>query len=153
MTLSKAQISKCGELLVQYHLLLHGIESAPMGTDSGIDLVTYAPKQPHPITVSVKTNLQSKPGGGKGKAALDWWVPNDCPAHYVALVDLSRQDIWLMTPVELLIHAQQQPEGRLHFYMYTDSTVRPRRADRLVHLHEFEQFKLANRVAAIYGMR
>ena len=43
--------------MVQYQLLLHGIESAPMSTDTGIDLVTYSPKTATPVTVQVKTNL------------------------------------------------------------------------------------------------
>ena len=149
--LTTAQIGKCGELLVQYELLLCGIESAPMSTDAGIDLVTYTPRLEYPITIQVKANLQSKPGGGKGKHALDWWVPSNSPAHYVALVDLSRRDIWLFSPSELLIHAQQQPAGRLHIYMYTDPSVRTRRSDRMVHLHEFDQFKLAIRVPTIYS--
>jgi len=151
MSLATAQIGKCGELLVQYQLLRRGIESAPMSTDTGIDLVTYSPNAPHPITIQVKANLQSKPGGGKGKLALDWWVPSNSPAQYVALVDLSSESIWFMSPAELRVHAQQQPTGRLHIYMYTDASVRPRKSDRLVRLHEFEQFKLANRVSAIYG--
>jgi hypothetical protein len=151
MSLTTAQIGKCGELLVQYQLLLRGIESAPMSTDTGIDLVTYSLALPHLITVQVKTNLQSKPGGGRGKHALDWWVPANSPAHYVALVDLSSEAIWFMSPAELHTHAQQQPAGRLHIYMYTDSSVRTRRSDRLAHLHEFEHFKLANRASAIYG--
>ena len=151
MSLTKAQIGKCGELLVQYQLLLRGIESAPMSTDTGIDLVTFSPYAPAPVTVQVKTNLQAKPGGGKGKMALDWWVPSDTPANFVALVDLSSQSIWLMSPAELAAYAQQQPEGRRHIYMYTDSSARPRRTDRLAHVHEFEQFLLTNRVLSIYG--
>ena len=122
-----------------------------MSTDTGIDLVTYSPSAPIPMTVQVKTNLQAKPGGGKGKMALDWWVPSDTPAQLVALVDLSRQNIWLMSPAELSAHAQQKPEGRLHIYMYTDTSARPRRLDRLAHVHEFEQFLLTNRVSSIYG--
>lgn len=43
MDLKPAQIGRCGELLVQYRLLKFGIESAPLTTDSGIDLVAYAP--------------------------------------------------------------------------------------------------------------
>ena len=151
MSLSNAQIGKCGELLVQYQLLLRGIESAPMSTDTGIDLVTYSPNLPHPITVQVKTNLQPKPGGGKGKLALDWWVPSDSPAHYVALADLSTESVWFMSLAELKIHAQQQPAGRLHIYMYTDSSVRPRRSDRLSRLNEFDHFKLSSRVSSIFG--
>ena len=68
-TLKTAQIGRCGELLVQWKLLLRGIESAPMTTDSGIDLVAYAPPSSGAVTIQVKTNLQPKPRGGKGKKA------------------------------------------------------------------------------------
>ena len=32
------------------------------------------------FTIQVKANLEPKPGGGKGAAAIDWWVDEDCPA-------------------------------------------------------------------------
>jgi hypothetical protein len=41
MSLSTAQIGRCGELLVQYELLLRGVETAPLSTDAGVDLVAY----------------------------------------------------------------------------------------------------------------
>jgi hypothetical protein len=62
VTLSTAQIGKCGEMLVQYRLLLLAIESAPMSTDTGIDLVLYSPECASATTVQVKTNLRPKPG-------------------------------------------------------------------------------------------
>jgi hypothetical protein len=37
--LTTQRIGRMGELLVQYELLRHGIDSAPMTTDAGIDLV------------------------------------------------------------------------------------------------------------------
>jgi hypothetical protein len=43
--LTTAQIGLAGELLVQEQLLLHGIESAPLTTDTGIDLVAYSPRR------------------------------------------------------------------------------------------------------------
>jgi hypothetical protein len=113
-----AQIGKCGELLVQFQLLMRGIESAPLTTDSGIDLVAYSPKGERPVTIQVKTNLQPKPSGGKGKDALDWWVPVDSPADYVAFVDLSTLRIWLISPEELDRLAQQTSGGRHHFFMH-----------------------------------
>ena len=151
-TLKTAQIGKCGELLVQYRLLLLGIESSPMATDSGIDLVAYSPTQKAAHTIQVKTNLRAKPGGGSGKAALDWWIPENCPAQFVTLVDLSSQAIWLFTLDEALQHAQQRPKGRAHLYMYTDPSARPRKLDRSVHQWAFEQFRLENRVHAAFGM-
>jgi hypothetical protein len=123
-----------------------------MSTDTGIDLVSYSSALPHPITVQVKTNLQAKPGGGTGKFALDWWVPHNSPADYIALVDLSSESIWFLSPAELLVHAQQQSTRGLHIYMYTDPSARPRRSDRFAHQFEFEQFKLANRAPAVYGV-
>lgn len=40
MKLTTAQIGRCGELLVQYALPSRGVESAPMSTDTGIDLMS-----------------------------------------------------------------------------------------------------------------
>jgi hypothetical protein len=147
--LSTAQIGKCGELLVQYRLLLLGIETAPMSTDTGIDLVAYSPNRQAAYTIQVKANLKAKPGGGKGKAALDWWVPEESPAQFVALVDLSSELVWLLTQAELLAHAQQRSSGRAHIYMYTDRTASPRKTDRLAHQWEFEHFLLSNRAQAL----
>jgi hypothetical protein len=95
--LKTAQIGKCGELLVQYRLLLLGIESAPMSTDTGVDLVAYSSRTSQALTIQIKTNLRAKPGGGKGKAALDWWVSESVPAQLIALVDLSSEKIWFFT--------------------------------------------------------
>jgi len=80
MRLATAQIGRAGELLVQYRLILLGVESAPMSTDAGIDLVAYSPITKLPSTIQVKSNLKPKPGGGKGKVALDWWLSDDSPA-------------------------------------------------------------------------
>jgi hypothetical protein len=74
-TLKKAQIGRCGELLVQYKLLKEGVESAPMTTDAGIDLVAYSPKSREPVTIQVKACHRPKRAGGKGRMTLDWWVP------------------------------------------------------------------------------
>jgi len=93
--LTTQQIGKLGELLVQYRLLSFGIESAHLTTDSGIDLIAYAPSR-EPVTIQVKANLKPKPGGGKGKAALDWWVPENSPAKLFAFVDVSENRVWVI---------------------------------------------------------
>jgi len=146
MKLSTAQIGKAGELLVQQKLLLHGIESAPLTTDSGIDLVAFSYKQSDAITIQVKTNLKSKPGGGKGKLSVDWWVPDDSPANLFAFVDLERNRIWLIKKTEIEDIAQQHPEGRYHFFMVTNPTASKRRDGKDVHDYEFQKYLLENRV-------
>jgi len=136
-TLSNAQIGRCGELLVQYHLLKRGIETAPMTTDAGIDLVAYFPKIARPITIQVKTNFQPTPAGGRGKMALGWWVPESSPAEWVALVNLETQSIWLISHSELSAVAHQRASGRLHLYFYTEPSAEPRLGNRLA--RDFDQ--------------
>ena len=119
--LTTQQIGRLGELLVQYELLRRGIDSSPMTTDAGIDLVAYSANKERAFTIQVKTNLAPKPGGGKGSPALDWWVGEDCPAELFAFVDISTRRIWVLTKEELTSAAQQRSSGRLHLYMYTDS--------------------------------
>lgn len=150
MKLSKQQIGKCGELLVQQKLLLHGIESAPLTTDSGVDLVAYSSKREDAITIQVKTNLKAKPGGGKGKLAIDWWAPEDSLADLFAFVDLEKSRVWLIKTSELSEIAQQHPQGRYHFFMTTDPTASSRRDGKPAHDYEFEKYLLENRVHKLF---
>ena len=148
--LNTQQIGKLGELLVQFRLLSIGVESAHLTTDSGIDLVAYSNIRKEAITIQVKTNLKPKPGGGKGKLALDWWVPDNSPAEIFALVDLSENRVWAFTRDEMKLKAQQQPEGRFHFYIYTDTEVKRRKESPAASLLEFEEFLLENRVGYLF---
>ena len=149
--LSTAQIGRCGELLVQLKLLRLGIDSAALSTDKGVDLVAYSPTTSKAVSIQVKSNLKAKPGGGKGKLALDWWVKCPIPADYVALVDLSSDDVWLLSRDEFDSHAQQRSSGRLHLYMYVDPTARARKRTRLVQAYEFGQFLLPNCAHRVFG--
>jgi hypothetical protein len=151
--LTQAQIGKAGELFVQMQLLLLGIESAPMSTDTGIDLVAYSPAKKVPLTIQVKTNLRPKKAGGKGKLHLDWWIPDNSPAVLQALVDLSTPQCWLFTNAELKSVAQQHSGGKFHIYMYTDLEHKPRNKTRKAFMHEFESFTLSNRSSAAFGAK
>ncbi len=144
MKLSTQQIGKSGELLVQYKLLKMGVESSPLTTDSGVDLVAYSPRKEKPLTIQVKTNLKPKPGGGKGKLTLDWWTPEDHKVDLYALVDLESEKIWLLTPKQLSKEAQQNPKGRYHIYMNLDPTLKPKKLDRKSFLFEFESYLIEN---------
>ncbi|HVW79042.1 MAG TPA: hypothetical protein VHB45_15615 [Alloacidobacterium sp.] len=147
--LTTQQIGRLGELLVQYELLRFGIDSAPMTTDAGIDLVAYSGVKGRSVTLQVKTNLTPKPGGGKGAPAVDWWVSEDCPAELYAFADLSTRRVWILTKNELASAAQQRSNGRLHLYMYTNadsgSTGYARHGD-----HRFSEFLFENRVLSLF---
>jgi hypothetical protein len=123
-----------------------------MSTDSGIDLVAYSPISKMPSSVQVKSNLKPKPGGGKGKAGLDWWIPVDTPAALVALVDLSEQRLWMFKTQDIASLAQQQSSGRYYLYMYTDPSAAPRRKDRAAHVYEFQKYLLENRAHLLFGV-
>lgn len=144
MKLAPAQIGKCGELLVQYQLLLSGIESAHLTTDTGIDLIAYSKQKNEPITIQVKANFAPKPGGGKGKLALDWWVPETSPADLQAFVDLSTNRVWLFETQQLATLAQQNSNGKLHLYMYIDPAVKARDTGKSKFVFEFEKYLLEN---------
>lgn len=148
-SLSKQRIGKCGELLVQLELLKRGVESAPMTTDSGIDLVAYSDRRRDALTIQVKANERPKPGGGTGRLALDWWVPADSPADLVAFVDHSSARIWLLTMKELAASAQQQSSGRYHFFMSVDPAYKPKK-DRPSRDSEFERFLLERRLDSLF---
>ena len=148
--ISNAQIGRCGELLVQFELLKRGIESAPLTTDAGIDLVAYSPGRSDALTIQVKTNLKAKPGGGVGKPHLDWWIPKNSPATLVALADLDTKRFWLFTHVESLNVAQQQPDNRLHFFMAVDPTTSNRRDGKPVHDATFEGHLIENVVHRLF---
>ena len=148
--LSTQQIGKLGELLVQYRLLLLGIESAHLTTDAGIDLVAYSSPASGAKTIQVKANLKPKPGGGKGRAALDWWVPVSSPAELFAFADVSTNRVWLLTKGELASHAQQESNGRFHLYMYTDEDVKPRK-NQVSFVSEFSPFLLEHRVSQLFA--
>jgi hypothetical protein len=152
MSLAKSQIGRAGELLVQYRLLLLGVDSAPMSTDTGVDLVAYSPVSKQPSTIQVKTNLRPKPGGGKGKPALDWWIPAESPAALIALVDLLEERLWMFNTTEIATLAQQKSSDRYHLYMYTDPTAAPSKADRLTHAYEFQTYLLENRAHLLFGV-
>ncbi|HKK21488.1 MAG TPA: hypothetical protein VJ983_08455, partial [candidate division Zixibacteria bacterium] len=105
----------------------------------------------HATTIQVKTNLKPKPGGGKGKAAIDWWLPDTSPAELIAFVNLASETVWILTFEEVQRYAQQHSSNRYHLYMYTDPAASPRKADRLAYVYEFESLRLENRVKKVFG--
>jgi hypothetical protein len=148
-SLRTAQIGACGVLLIQYRLLKYGIESAPMTTDAGIDLVVYAPRLEKAVTVQVKTCLKPKPAGGRGKLTLDWWLPESSPAEIVGLVNLADNRAWLFRHGEFVAKAQQKPEGRMHLYFYVDPNFPARDG---CHENDFSPFLIEHRVVDMFGI-
>jgi hypothetical protein len=149
LPLTTQKIGRLGELLVQFKLLRYGIDSSPMTTDSGVDLVAYSSAKGRSFTIQVKTNLRPKQAGGKGSPGIDWWVSEDCPAELYAFADISTRRIWLLTKEELESVVRQRSSGRLHFGMYTKRGSSPRayesNGDEL-----YSEFLFENKVGSLF---
>ncbi len=117
------QVGKCGELLVQYRLLKYGIESVHLTTDRGIDLVAFDSVKQKPVTIQVKTSTHHIEEGEKW---LAWLISEDCPAEYIAAVDLERDKFWFFRVDEFKRRSRRVGKGeesdyRLWWYVPGDT--------------------------------
>ncbi len=124
--LSSRQTGKCGELLVQYKLLRYGIESSSLTTDAGIDLVAFDNIKQKAVTIQVKTSTHHGTPGGKW---LEWEIADNCPADYVAAVDLDRDKLWLIRTEEFRQKAEHPSKERCRLWWYIPGH-RPKRATK-----------------------
>jgi len=141
----KNMIGLSGKCFVQSMCMREGLPTAA-GKD-GIDLVVSLKKPRRAFSIFVVSNLQPKRAGGKGKEALDWWIPVRMTADLIACVDLSELRVWLFERDELPRYAQQKTASKYHLYMYTDKEVALRGKKSMKFDYEFEGFKLENRVS------
>jgi len=140
----KSMIGAAGNLLVNALMLKDGI---PCRADSEeYDLVVELARPNRKWKILVTSNLRPKKAGGKGKMALDWWVPVDTGADYIACVDLSTLRAWLFRRGEFVELAQQTAGGKHHLYMYTNKAVALRGKKKMKFDYEFESYRLENRI-------
>ena len=147
MAANAHEVRERGVELVAEELRARGVRSVLRSPVPGIHLTAKATTG-HEINVVVRTNLKPKPGGGKGKLALDWWIPDDIPTDVVALVDLSTRRIWMLRIGEVPELAQQYSNGRYHLYMYVDHTAALRVGN---YDTDFERHLLANRIGELFA--
>jgi hypothetical protein len=140
----KSMIGVSGKLFVNSMLLRQGVPCV-LGKN-GHDLVINLVKPRRNWTVLVTTNLKAKKAGGKGKMALDWWVPVGSEADYIACVDLDTLRVWMFKSPEFVKLAQQKAGGKYHLYMYTNKDVALRGKKTMKFDYEFETYRLENRV-------
>jgi len=138
-------IGAAGELLVQYQLLKHGIDSARLTTDSGIDLVMYVPGTSEAFTVQVKAIGQPFPDGGPtGPITVGWSLPRTCKAQWLAGVDVSRDMVWLFRIEEAL---QLAKGNTADVFLYWRLQPNPR--GRIESESAFEEYRLDNVIASV----
>ena len=142
--IQKNRIGYAGMILVQSLFLREGITCETVEGANDLNVQLTKPKRS--FGVLVVTNLKPKRAGGKGKDALDWWVPIKNEADFIACVDLSTLRVWLFSAAEISKFAQQRSKNKLHFYMYTDNAVALRGKKAQKFDYEFESCRLENRV-------
>ena len=135
-------IGAAGELLVQYQLLKHEIDSARLTTDSGIDLVIYVPGTTEAITVQVKA--MQKPYTDP-RARLEWGYPLNCKADWIALVDVSRDLAWLLPVEEAIEYSGGTADGLTYLSWY----IGEKRGTKFGIESDFERYKLDNVIGRI----
>lgn len=116
-------IGAAGELLVQYQLLKHGIDSARLTTDSGIDLVMYVPGSKEAHTIQVKAKYDAKPASAKKTPRIGVAFPDDCKAQWLAIADVTRDLVWMLRIETAREMAQQKrPDGTRALYWDSETT-------------------------------
>ena len=145
--LATQQIGRCGELLVQYILLKHGIESAPLTTDVGIDLVAYPGSGRKPLTIQVKTSSHLGPIDDKW---ILWQIPEDCPEDYIAAVDLARNKFWLIQTAQFIKIAQRAARGQRRLWWSLPGYESKRAKLREDH---FERYKMNVAIPRVFRVK
>ena len=152
VNLTTPQIGKCGELLVQYTLLKYGVESAPLTTDPGIDLVAFpnikdSPEERRkPLTIQVKTSTHHNSTGDKW---LEWQIPEDCPADYIAAVDLIRNKFWLIRTEIFSQRASHAGEGQLRLWRSLPG-YESKRSERKE--DQFKEYEMEAAIPKVFGL-
>jgi hypothetical protein len=146
--LTTQQVGRCGELFVQYELLKSGIDSAPMTTDHGVDLVALDPKSSATASIQVKTARLSHDDSSEW---VEWNMPKKCIAEYVAVIDLENEKGWLFRAHEFEeVALSTGGEGR-RLWWYTASGYQSK------HIHKnessFERYGLESSIPRIFDTK
>ena len=147
---STQQIGKCGELLIQYELLKRGVESAPLTTDTGVDLVAFRDVRQKPVTIQVKTT--TAPSDPPGIKWVRWDVAANCPAEYVALVDLYRNKSWLISTEDLWKIAERPPDKDCYLWWYVPEYETKRGRRPAMNEEQFKEYEMDAAISKVFGL-
>ena len=143
------QVGRCGELLVQYKLLKHGVDSAPMTTDYGIDLVAFAHKTQPTVTIQVKATERHHTDATS--AWVEWAMPKKCIADYVAVVDLERDKAWLLGREEFESASQRTTDEGRRLWWYVPEPRYDSREPKRMEEH-YEEYRMDSSIPKVFGL-
>ena len=152
--LTTQQRVQCGEILVQYVLLKHGIESAHLTTDTGIDLVVYPRTMSkawpfdRPATIQVKTSTHRQVSEGY-KGYIGWFIPDDCPADFAALVDLDMDKLWLLPKADFDKKSTKARKGYRGLWWSITDSLNSRQKRREI---DFAKYEMDDGIINAFGV-
>jgi len=149
-SLNKRRVGRCGELLVQYMLLKQGIESASLTTDPGVDLVAFRDVRQKPVTIQVKTS--TPPSDASGSKWVRWDVPANCPAEYVALVDLNRNKFWLISAEHLWNIAKRPRDKDCYLWWYVPEYETKRGRRPAMNEEQFKEYEMDAAISRLFSL-
>ena len=148
-SLNKRQVGRCGELLVQYMLLKRGIESASLTTDPGVDLVAFRDVKQKPVTIQVKTSTHL--GDTPVIKWIRWDIGADCPAEYIALVDLERNKSWLISMKDLWEITERPIDKDCWLWWYVPEHE-PEYTRKREKEEEFKEYEMDAAIFKVFGL-
>ena len=100
-----------------------------------------------PLTIQVKTSQHLGPTTDKW---LEWQIPEDCPADYIAAVDLERNKFWLIQTEKFKNFARKTSKGRKRLWWslpgYESSRAKLREEN-------FREYEMDAAIPKVFGLK
>tara|TARA_A100001037_G_scaffold275413_1_gene273897 strand:+ start:174 stop:596 length:423 start_codon:yes stop_codon:yes gene_type:complete len=134
-------IAEAGALLLRYQLLRLGVTSGALSTSSHV----IARRNGRPVSIEVSV-VES---GSLSGRTCEWLLDSEVTGDLAAFVDLSSEQIWLLTPYEVGELSTKQPDGTRRLFTYADVTLDPEKTGHFVFSGDFDRYLLEERAERI----
>lgn len=123
-------INETGKILVQYKLLKSGIKSAEATDTERGNIVAFTKNSLTPKVIAVKSAAEPELSKVKGRQFLKWSLSHQTKYDFVALVDISREKLWLLKHNEFKrLSRSYRKCSTLSYRIYEDGSLNGRLSD------------------------
>jgi len=140
--MSSADLHRAAKGLLQERLAAFGVALEPLPDLPAGSAMLLPGGRMRVVKVLVREAPHRR--GGRGDLGMHWMLNSDFE-DYAALVDLSRQTIWLMPAAQFKSRARPVRNGRWHLDWIVSRTARSRWPDE----SEFEEYGLERVVGGL----
>jgi len=125
---------ECAKDLVLYRLSRLGVDAGALRAGPHL----LARRTGRPVTIQ----LNVVESGSRTGRTCEWLIDEVFSADLVALVDLSSERVWLMTPYEVGELSKLGEDGKRRLYTYADPTLDLEKTGHIVFSGDFERYAL-----------